>query len=375
MTLQPSDRPLWSSLFGCLLLGLFALSGCKAKPTPSAGSASSAESKPAPADEQVTLNGAGATFPYPLYSKWISEYGKSHPKVKINYQSIGSGGGIRQLMARTVDFGASDAPMTADEVQKAPAKVAHIPMTMGGVVLAYNLEGLDKPLVLSSDLVVDAYLGKVHKWNDPRIAKLNPGAKLPAKDIAVVYRSDGSGTTAVFTDYLAAVSPEWKDKVGQGKSVRFPKGLGAKGNEGVTGQIKTTPGALGYIELAYATQSNTPAAELVNKAGKPVKASIAGITAAAQGAPLPDTLFGSIVNPDGDESYPISAYTYILVYEDMDDVSKGQTLAEYLWWAVHDGQKLSQALDYAPLPSPVVAKVEARLKGLRAGGKPVLGGS
>jgi phosphate transport system substrate-binding protein len=327
------------------------------------------------ADESVTLNGAGATFPNPLYSKWISEYGKSHPKVKINYQSIGSGGGIRQLTARTVDFGASDAPMNADEMQKTPGKVAHIPMTMGGVVLAYNLEGLDKPLVLSSDVIADIYLGKIQKWNDPRIAKLNAGAKFPTSEIALVYRSDGSGTTAVFTDYLASVSPEWKDKVGQGKSVRFPKGLGAKGNEGVTGQIKTTPGALGYIELAYATQSKTPAAMLVNKAGKTVKAEISAITAAAQSAPLPDTLYGSIINAEGDASYPIAAYTYILVYEDMDNAAKGESLAEFLWWAVHDGQRFSEGLDYAQLPPVVVAKVEARLKGLRAGGKPALGGS
>ena len=322
----------------------------------------------------VTLNGAGATFPYPLYSKWMAEYNRQHPDVRINYQSIGSGGGIRQITAGTVDFGATDAPMTDDERTKAPKKLLHIPMTIGAVVITYNVPGLSAPLKLTQDVVADIFLGKISKWNDPRITESNAGVNLPDKDISVVFRTDGSGTTAVFTDFLASASPEFKDKVGAGKSVKWPKGLGAKGNEGVTGQVKTTPGALGYVELAYATQNKLPAAAIKDKAGDFVQPSIAAITKAAEGVELSEDLTASLVNPEGSGAYPISSFSYILVYEDMKDARAGETLAQFLWWAIHDGQKYAADLHYAPLPSKVVAKVEERLKSLRSGDKKFLSG-
>jgi phosphate transport system substrate-binding protein len=319
----------------------------------------------------VNLNGAGATFPYPLYSKWMSEYNRLHPDILINYQSIGSGGGIRQVIAKTVDFGATDAPMSADEEKKAPAKLAHIPMTLGAVAVAYNLPGVTE-LKLTPDALAAIYLGDIKKWNDAKIAGANEGVKLPATDIVVAYRSDGSGTTAVFTDYLGKVNPSWKDKVGVGKSVKFPVGLGAKGNEGVTGQVKGTPGAIGYVELAYALQNSLPTAALKNASDKFVKPTVEGVTAAAAGVELPETLYASATNASGEAAYPISSYTYLLVYEDAPDQTKGKALAEFLWWAIHDGQKLAEPLHYAPLPSAVVSKVEARLKSLRSGGKPLL---
>jgi phosphate transport system substrate-binding protein len=361
-----------SLLVSLVLLTILTLLGCdkKAQPTPEPG----APSATPPAPENIALTGAGATFPFPLYSKWMSQYHTLHPTVQINYQSIGSGGGIRQISARTVDFGASDSPMTADEIQKAPAKLHHIPMTLGAVAVTYNLEGLTSPLRIAPDVLADIYLGKITKWNDKRIAKENTGAKLKADDIAVVYRSDGSGTTAVFTDYLVKVSAEFKDKVGQGKSVKWPKGLGAKGNEGVTGQVKTTPNTIGYVELAYAAQNKLPVVHLKNKAGQFIEPTIAAVSAAAAGVDLPDTLAASITDAAGDTAYPISSYTYLLVYADLQNQKKGPALAEFLWWAVHDGQKECAALNYAPLPPPVVAKVEVRLKELKVGDKAALAG-
>jgi phosphate transport system substrate-binding protein len=307
---------------------------------------------PAPIPSQagpISLNGAGATFPYPLYSKWIAEYNKQFPNIQINYQSIGSGGGIRQIIAGTVDFGATDAPMKADEAKQAPGKLLHIPTTIGAVVLCYNLPDVKETLKLSPEVLADIYLGKIKKWSDPKIAADNGGSKLPDKEIAVVYRTDGSGTTNVYTDYLSAVSAEWKDKVGAGKSVKWPVGLGAKGNEGVTGQLKTTPYTIGYTERAYATQNKLPMAELKNKSGKFVAPTTAAETA-----------------------YPIAGYTYLLVYADAKDGTKGEAIAKYLWWALHDGQKFAETLDYAPLPAKVVTLVEARLKELTAGGKKLL---
>jgi phosphate transport system substrate-binding protein len=315
----------------------------------------------------VTLNGAGATFPYPLYSKWMSEYNKANPTIRINYQSIGSGGGIRQISAKTVDFGATDAPMSTDEEQKAPAKLHHIPTTLGAVVLTYNLPELSAPLKLSADAVAGVYLGSIKKWNDPKLVAENPEAKLPDRPIAVVYRSDGSGTTAVFTDYLAKVSIEYKDKVGAGKSVKWPVGLGAKGNEGVTGQVKTTPFTIGYVELAYARQNKLPIAQVKNKAGKFVEPTAETITAAATGVEVGDSLTASLTDPAGANAYPISSFTYLLVYEDAKDKAKGQALAKFLWWALHDGQKFAADLDYAPLPAPLIEKTEARLRSLRSG--------
>ena len=320
----------------------------------------------------VALNGAGATFPNPLYSKWNAEYNKQFPNIRINYQSIGSGGGIRQIIAGTVDFGATDAPMKDDESKQAPGKLFHIPTTIGAVVLTYNVPELTSALKLSPEVLADIYLGKIKKWNDPKIAADNADAKLPAKDIGISYRTDGSGTTNVFTDYLSAVSPEWKDKVGAGKSVKWPAGLGAKGNEGVTGQVKTTPYTIGYTERAYATQNQLPMAELKNKAGKFIAPTTAAMSAAAEGVEMPPELYVSLVNSAAEAAYPITGYTYLLVYADAKDPAKGEAIAKYLWWGLHDGQKFAEGLDYAPLPTKVVALVESRLKELSASGKKLL---
>jgi phosphate transport system substrate-binding protein len=342
---------------------------------PAGGEGEKKGGSPAPIPSQagpISLNGAGATFPYPLYSKWIAEYNKQFPNIQINYQSIGSGGGIRQIIAGTVDFGATDAPMKADEAKQAPGKLLHIPTTIGAVVLCYNLPEVTERLKLTSEVLADIYLGKIKKWNDPKIAADNAAAKLPAKEIAVVYRTDGSGTTNVFTDYLSAVSAEWKDKVGVGKSVKWPVGLGAKGNEGVTGQLKTTPYTIGYTERAYATQNKLPMAELKNKAGKFVAPTTPAMSAAAEGVEMPAELYVSLVNSSAEGAYPIAGYTYLLVYADAKDAAKGEAIAKYLWWALHDGQKFAETLDYAPLPAKVVTLVEARLKELSAGGKKLL---
>ena len=339
---------------------------------PSAGAGGSAP--PPSGGEKVTLQGAGATFPFPLYSKWVDEYQKSKPGVRINYQSIGSGGGIKQITEKTVDFGASDAPMNDEELAKAQGKILHIPTTLGSVVLAYNLDGVQTGLKLTPEVLSAIFLGEIKEWNDPKLVELNPDAKLPKVAITVAYRTDGSGTTAVFTDYLAAVSPAWKEKVGAGKSVRFPVGLGAKGNEGVSGQVKTSPGTIGYIELAYAKQTGLSYATLRNAAGKFVEPSLESITAAGGSvvASLPEDLRKNIVNPAGEAAYPLSAFTYILVYQDMPDATKARALVDFLWWAVHDGQKLGGALHHAPLPAEMVARNEALLKSITAGGKPVL---
>jgi phosphate transport system substrate-binding protein len=353
------------------LLSLLLLFGCNKEKPQAEGST---DAGPAKSAQNISLQGAGATFPYPLYSKWMSEYNKLHSNVRINYQSIGSGGGIQQIVKQTVDFGASDAPMKASDAKGAPGALHHIPTTIGAVVIAYNVPGVDKVLNLDPDVIGDIFLGKIKKWNDARISGSNEGLTLPDKDIAVVHRSDGSGTTSVFTDYLASVSSEWKDSVGAGKSVKWPTGLGAKGNEGVTGQVKSTPGAIGYIELAYATQNKLSFASIKNKAGKYVAPQISAITAAGAGQAMPDALYTSLANPEGEAAYPIAAYTYILVYEDMKDETKAKALVDFLWWAVHDGQKFAQDLHYAPLPEEVVKKIETRLKSLKSGGKAVFSG-
>jgi phosphate transport system substrate-binding protein len=354
-----------------IFLVVFGLTGCKGK----------SESKPvaqgdtpsAKTAEPVSLNGAGATFPYPLYSKWLSEYAKVKQDVRINYQSIGSGGGIRQLMAGTVDFGASDAPMTEAELKSAPRKVVHIPTILGSVVLAYNLDGVPE-LKISPEVLAGIYLGAIKKWNDPKIAADNPGVALPNKDLNAVFRSDGSGTTDVFTDYLCKVSPEFAQKVGRGKSVSWPGGVGAKGNEGVTGQVKTTPGAIGYLELAYATQSKLTTAAIRNKAGEFTKSSIEAVSAAAAGVPLPESLTVSITDSPAPGAYPIAAYTYVIVYEDTTDAAKGKAVADFLWWAVHAGQQHAAPLHYAPLPATAVELVEKRIKSLSSGGVKLTGG-
>jgi phosphate transport system substrate-binding protein len=364
------SKPLLAALS---LLGLWSFACSKKEPTPSAEHKAPAElASVAPHREPISLNGAGATFPFPLYSKWIADYNQLHPNVKINYQSIGSGGGIRQVTAGTVDFGATDAPMTEDELKKVPRKLLHIPTTLGSVVVTYHLDGVSQPLRLTPAALAGIYLGTTKQWNAPEIAKQNPGVQLPATDIAVVYRSDGSGTTAVFTDYLNKVSSEFKDKVGQGKSVKWPTGLGAKGNEGVTGQVKTTPNSVGYVELVYAVQNQLPTAAIQNAAGNFVVPSIAATTAAAAGVELSSELVASITNANGADAYPISSYTYLLVFEELGDKKKGAALADFLWWAMHDGQKACEALGYSPLPSKVVTQVEARIKGLTIGDQKAL---
>jgi phosphate transport system substrate-binding protein len=323
--------------------------------------------------DTIDLQGAGATFPYPLYSKWVAEYQKLDARVRINYQSIGSGGGIRQIIERTVDFGATDAPMKEDELAKLSKPILHLPTTLGAVVVAYNLPGVGA-LKLSPELVAAIFSGELKKWNDPKLKALNPGVKLPSDPISVTYRSDGSGTTAVFTEYLAKVSPAWAQKTGSGKSVKFPTGLGAKGNEGVAGQLKTSPGSIGYIELAYAKQTGIPFAAIRNQAGKFVEPTLEGISAAAAGSmgAIPDDLRVSIVDPAGDGAYPIAAFTYLLVYQEQTDASKGKALAQFLWWAIHDGQAFGPPLHYATLPPEIVTRVEAKLRTLRAGDQPLL---
>jgi phosphate transport system substrate-binding protein len=318
----------------------------------------------------VSLQGAGATFPNPLYQKWLSEYGKLHPNVRIDYQSIGSGGGIKQLKEQTVDFGASDSPMTDDDLKSAPGEILHIPTVLGAVVITYNLAGVSQPLRFSSEVIADIFLGKIKKWNDPKIAADNPGVTLPGNDITVVHRSDGSGTSAVFTDYLAKVSAEWKDKVGTGTSPSWPTGIGGKGNEGVTGQVKNTPNTIGYVELAYAVKNNLPVAHIKNASGSFVEPTIDAVTAAAEAsaASMPDDLRVSITNATGAQAYPIASYTYILVYKDQKNATKGKTLVDFLWWGIHDGENFAKELQYAPLPADVVKKAEAKIDSVTANG-------
>ena len=322
---------------------------------------------------KLLINGAGATFPFPLYSKWFSQYNKLHPDLQINYQSIGSAGGIKQITEKTVDFGASDAPLSDEQLQKASG-VQHIPTVMGAVVIVWNLPGAQQ-LRIAPETLARIYLGKVTKWNDAALKKDNPTAKLPDTTITVAHRSDGSGTTNIFTDYLSKVSPDWKSGPGKGTSVNWPAGLGGKGNEGVTGLVKQTEGAIGYVELAYANQNKLPTAELKSHDGQWAKASLESVSAAAAKAAIPEDYRVSITDQPGDGAYPIAAFTYLLVYRDQQDAAKGSALLNFIWWAVHDGQKEAAALDYAPLPKPVVEKVEQTLKRMTVNGKPVLASS
>lgn len=317
----------------------------------------------------VDLTGAGATFPWPLYSKWFSDYA-SQKGVRINYQSIGSGGGIRQLSEQTVDFGASDSPMSTEELGKAKGgAVLHIPTVLGAVALIYNLPEAKGQLKLDGATVADIFSGRIKKWNDPRIAALNAGTTLPNTDILVVHRSDGSGTTYVFTDYLTAVSPAWSSGPGKGKEVQWPTGLGAKGNEGVAGQVKQTPGAIGYAELAYAKQNNLTVASLKNAAGQFVAPSVESATAAAAGLSLPENTDYrvSIVNAKGQGAYPISSFTWILLYENQPDAGKGRKLIDFLTWALTEGESQAAALDYAPLPEAMRQRLLERLKTVKLG--------
>jgi phosphate transport system substrate-binding protein len=321
----------------------------------------------------VTLQGAGATFPNPLYQKWLSEYGKSHANVRIDYQSLGSGAGIKQLKEQTVDFGASDAPLKDDDIKSFSGAVVHIPTVLGAVVITYNLAGTTQPLRFSPDVIADVFLGKIKKWNDPRIAADNPGVTLPANDITVVHRSDSSGTSAVFTDYLSKISPEWREKVGAGVSPSWPTGIGGKGNEGVTGQVKNTPNTIGYVELVYAVQNRLPVAHIKNQSGSYIEPTIDAVTAAAAAfvAGTPEDLRVSITNAPGAQSYPISSYTYILVYKDQKDAARGKALVDFLWWGIHEGEAFAKELQYAPLPAEIVTRAEAKVKSITQGGAPL----
>jgi phosphate transport system substrate-binding protein len=303
----------------------------------------------------LLINGAGATFPYPIYSKWIDLYAKANPGIHINYQSIGSGGGIRMLTQRTVDIGASDAPMTDEQLKQASGKILHFPSVMGAVVIAYNLAEVKNPLRLTGPVVADIFMGKISKWNDPALAELNPGVALPDDDITVCHRSDGSGTTYIFADYLSKVSPEWASGMGKSTSLKWKVGLGGKGNEGVTALLQQTPGSIGYVELIYALNNHLPFADLQNHDGKFVTANLMGVTAAASAASMPADFRVSITDAPGADSYPISSFTWLLVYQQQTDKAKGEQIVKFLKWALHDGQSYVNDLKYAPLPSGVVA--------------------
>jgi phosphate transport system substrate-binding protein len=319
------------------------------------------------------LTGAGATFPYPIYSKWFDMYNKK-TGVEINYQSIGSGAGIQQVKAGTVDFGASDAPLSDQKLRELPRPVLHFPTVAGAVALAYNLPGVTQPLKLTPDVVVDIFLGKIKTWNDKRIAATNPGVDLPPSPVQPVHRSDGSGTTYIFVSYLSAVSREWKELVGVNTSVSWPVGIGGKGNDGVAGLVRQTPGTIGYVELAYAKQNNFRVAEIRNAAGNFVTPSLESTTAAAAGASaaLMKDVRSPIVNSAAPDAYPIAGLTYLLVYQDQKDPAKAKALAEFIHWAMTEGQSVAEGLDYARLPEAVVKVNEANLTRLTARGRPVV---
>ena len=312
------------------------------------------------------INGAGATFPYPIYSKWFDVYGSVNPDVQFNYQSIGSGGGIKQITAKTVDFGASDGPMTDAQMAEAPGRLIHIPTVMGAVVLAYNIPGSAKGLMLTPEVIADIYLGKITKWNDARISSANPGVTLPETAIVVARRSDGSGTTFIFVDYLCHISNEWKLGVGKGTSVNWPVGLGGKGNEGVAGIVKQTPGAIGYVELSYAVKNNLSYAFIQNKSGKFVEPTLESTSQAANGVTIPSDFRVSLVNSENPEAYPIAGFTWLLIYKNPDDAEKGKAIVDFIKWAVHDGQKYASDLLYAPLPLDVVAMIDKKLQDVKA---------
>jgi phosphate transport system substrate-binding protein len=315
-----------------------------------------------PAFGQTTLNGAGATFPYPMYSKWFSEYHKVHSDIQINYQSIGSGGGIRQVLANTVDFGASDGPMTDEQLSQSKVKILHIPTVLGSVVPAYNVPGVSGEIKFTPQSLAGIFLGKITSWNDPALTKENASLNLPNQPIVVVHRSDGSGTTFIFTDYLSKVSSEWQSSVGKGTSVKWPLGLGNKGNEGVAGMIRQLPGSIGYVELIYAVQNKIPYGVVKNAAGTYVKASLESTTAAAASVKtMPSDFRVSITNAPGKDAYPISSFTWLLIPAQSKD-NKGKILADFLTWMVDDGQKMTQELTYAPLPESVAQKVKAAIK-------------
>jgi phosphate transport system substrate-binding protein len=316
-----------------------------------------------PACAQTTLNGAGATFPNPIYQKWFSEYHKLHPEVQFNYQSIGSGGGIRQVLAGTVDFGASDGPMSDEQLAQSKVKILHVPTVLGAVVPAYNVPGVNGEIKFTPQALAGIFLGKITTWNDPAITSVNPGTNFPNSPIVVLHRSDGSGTTFIFTDYLSKVSSDWQSSVGKGTSVKWPVGLGGKGNEGVAGMIRQMQGAIGYIELIYAVQNKIPYGVVKNSAGDFVKADLNSVTAAAASVKsMPADFRVSITNPPGKDAYPISSFTWLLIPAQSKDPAKGKILSDFLGWMVDSGQKMVADLTYAPLPPSVAAKVKEEIK-------------
>jgi phosphate transport system substrate-binding protein len=313
---------------------------------------------------QTTLVGAGATFPYPIYSKWFSEYKKLHPDVEINYQSIGSGGGIRQVTSGTVDFGATDGPMSDEQLAASKIKIQHIPTVLGADVPAYNIPGVKETLKFSPDVLANIFLGKITTWNDPQIQKLNPDVKLPNQNINVVHRSDGSGTTYIWTDYLSKVSPEWKSTVGKGTAVKWPVGIGGKGNEGVAGTIRAIDGAIGYIELIYALQNNISFGAVKNASGNFVKADLDNTSAAAAGVKIPDDYRVSITNSPNKDAYPIASFTWLLIPKPPKDPKNAPVLKDFLRWMLQDGEKMASQLKYAPLPPEVQGKVKKTIDSL-----------
>jgi len=319
-----------------------------------------------PLAAQTTLNGAGATFPNPMYSKWFSEYHKIHPDIQMNYQPIGSGGGIRQVIAGTVDFGATDGPMTADQLKEAKMKILHMPTVLGADVPAYNIPGVTAELKFTPEALAGIFMGKITKWNDKAITGPNAGVNLPDRDIIVVHRSDGSGTTYIWTDFLSKVSADWQSLVGKGTSVKWPIGLGGKGNEGVAGLVRQLPGSVGYVELIYAVQNKIAYGSVKNSSGNYVKASLESVTAAAASSPkMPADFRVSITNAPGKDAYPISSFTWLLIPAQSKDAAKGKILADFLNWMVTDGQKMTADLSYAPLPDGVVQKEKDAIKQVR----------
>jgi phosphate transport system substrate-binding protein len=358
----------WFVALVVILVAAVGLAGCS---TPAATPTVPAK----PPSPSVNLTGAGATFPAPLYTKWFDEYNKL-TNVKVNYQPIGSGGGISQITAGTVDFGASDGIMTVDETAKAETKngpILHIPMTSGAVGVIYNIADITSgKLMLSGDVLANIYLKKITKWNDPAIVSLNPGLKLPDAAIAVVFRSDGSGTTYIFTSYLSKVSPDWSGKIGTAKSVKWPGDIGGQGNAGVAGQVQQIPGSIGYVELAYALQSKLSVAKLKNAAGNFIEPSLAATTVAAEGVTLPDDMKVMLTNSSNPNAYPIVGFTWILVYVNQPDKAKGEALVKMLWWAIHDGQKFTEPLTYASLAVPAVTKAENMVLSIKYQGQPLI---
>jgi phosphate transport system substrate-binding protein len=350
-------------LLTSLLAFTFSIASCGSNaptstPQATPGDAPGGSSTPATGGKTVSLTGAGASFPAPLYQKWFSEYNKTNPNVQVTYQSVGSGAGVEQFTQGTVDFGASDVAMKDEEIAKVQKGVVLLPMTAGSIVLGYNLPEV-KELKLSRQNYVDIFSGKIKKWNDPALVKTNPDLKLPDKNITVVHRSDGSGTTGVFTKHLSAINPEWKQKVGDGKTVEWPTGLGAKGNEGVTAQVMQTEGAIGYVEYGYAKQQDIATASLENKAGKFVTPSGESAAKTLASVQLPENLRAFITDPEGADSYPIVTYTWILAYKKYDNPDKLKAFKEVVNWSLKDGQKLAEELGYIPLPENVIQKVEA----------------